>query len=460
MNKSRIKRLYKEDTVWKFFIQICLGLNYLHSQNILHRDLKSPNVFMDAKYRLQLGDLGVAKYLGSDPATQTQIGTPYYLSPEIWSGRKYDAKSDVWSLGVLLYELCTLRHPFDGKTQKQLGQRVLRGTYVPVGDPYSDDLCQMVSWLLNQDPNKRPDVHQILTCPAVMKRMHLVPGNVDGDDLVAISSERHNLMETIHCPKNLTHLSHMLPAPQYSPRRPSVSILSEDLDKALSKFSSNGSSGGSSRSTTSERSTNSGGGRVKRRVPTHSSDSLEDGRSPAMRQASSVSPKASKLPGGEAPMRKASSVSPQASQPHRRQAGVQLPNLDRRPVYGAAAVRAGNAYVEEQRRAKNLEPPVSNAHVRRYSVHNYSKHPGKQVPARGRGAIGLQGMGGGGYHANKVNIGGKVHQSGAPQRPLRDYRRPNVNPQNRAPFSYGEARVARNHRRQSGFEARVPHWVR
>lgn len=64
--------------------------------------------------RLKIGDLGVARVLGTNTHfAQTCVGTPYYLSPELCTGNPYNAKSDVWALGCVLYEMCTLKHPFD-----------------------------------------------------------------------------------------------------------------------------------------------------------------------------------------------------------------------------------------------------------------------------------------------------------------------------------------------------------
>lgn len=104
-----------EDQILNLFTQICLAIKHIHDRKILHRDLKSGNVFLTKQGIAKLGDFGIAKVLQStvDHAS-TIVGTPYYLSPEIIENKPYNFKSDIWSLGVLLYEMCALKPPFNG----------------------------------------------------------------------------------------------------------------------------------------------------------------------------------------------------------------------------------------------------------------------------------------------------------------------------------------------------------
>ena len=104
-----------EKTVWRFFIQLVAGMHHIHERNIVHRDLKALNIMLDKSDNIKIGDLGVAKVLTTHlRAAHTGVGTPYYLSPEVAQRRPYNAKSDVWALGCILYECCTRRHPFTG----------------------------------------------------------------------------------------------------------------------------------------------------------------------------------------------------------------------------------------------------------------------------------------------------------------------------------------------------------
>ena len=106
-NNTRIP----EAEVWSLFIQLLKGLQALHDLKIVHRDVKSANLFLTKDGTLKLGDLNVSK-VAKGGMLQTQTGTPYYCSPEVWQGRPYNFKSDVWSAGCVLYEMCELRPPF------------------------------------------------------------------------------------------------------------------------------------------------------------------------------------------------------------------------------------------------------------------------------------------------------------------------------------------------------------
>jgi NIMA (never in mitosis gene a)-related kinase len=132
LKKAKEKNMssLKENVTWNIFLQIVLGLHYLHNQKILHRDLKTANVFLmkdDSQpyFLVKIGDLGVAKLLETSTAfAKTIVGTPYYLSPELCADQPYRDKSDCWALGVLLYECLTLRHPFEARNQCALIMKV------------------------------------------------------------------------------------------------------------------------------------------------------------------------------------------------------------------------------------------------------------------------------------------------------------------------------------------------
>ena len=112
--KQQMGRLLPEAQIWKFFIEMSLGIYYLHSNKVLHRDIKTINMFLTKDNSVKIGDLGVAKQLNqTQHMAMTVVGTPYYLSPELCEEKPYNHKSDIWSLGCVLYELCTLKHPFE-----------------------------------------------------------------------------------------------------------------------------------------------------------------------------------------------------------------------------------------------------------------------------------------------------------------------------------------------------------
>lgn len=104
------------------------ALKTLHDRKILHRDLKSANVFIDSEMQMKLGDLNVSK-LAEQGMLYTQTGTPYYASPEVWRDQPYDSKSDIWSLGCVMYEMTTLNPPFRAQNMDKLYEAVLSGSY-------------------------------------------------------------------------------------------------------------------------------------------------------------------------------------------------------------------------------------------------------------------------------------------------------------------------------------------
>ena len=147
---AKIRRCRQQNTripeaeVWSLFIQLLKGLQALHDLKIVHRDVKSANVFLTSEGRLKLGDLNVSKVAKGAGMLQTQTGTPYYCSPEVWQGKPYNFKSDVWSAGCVLYEMCELRPPFQATSMDQLCRRCCSGVVPSLSRAYSNDLNQMV----------------------------------------------------------------------------------------------------------------------------------------------------------------------------------------------------------------------------------------------------------------------------------------------------------------------------
>ena len=131
------------------------GLHHLHSAKIVHRDIKCANVFLTKAGSAKLGDLNVSK-IAKAGIMQTQTGTPYYASPEVWQDKPYDKSSDIWSLGAVLYEITALSPPFQAKDMRGLFNRVVKGVYPKIPPHYSADLSQMISSLLQVDPKLRP----------------------------------------------------------------------------------------------------------------------------------------------------------------------------------------------------------------------------------------------------------------------------------------------------------------
>ncbi|XP_015197461.2 serine/threonine-protein kinase Nek3 [Lepisosteus oculatus] len=176
--KQQRGKLFSEDVIIRWFVQMCLGTKHIHDKRVLHRDLKSKNIFLTDKGVIKLGDFGSACILNNSKAyAYTYVGTPYYVSPEIWDSKPYNNKSDVWSLGCVLYELCTLQHPFQARSWKSLILKVCRGSYPPLPSALSYDLHYLIKHMFKTDPRDRPSLNTILTRHRVSRllRKHMPP---------------------------------------------------------------------------------------------------------------------------------------------------------------------------------------------------------------------------------------------------------------------------------------------
>ena len=206
------KTYFEETEVWSIFIQLVKGLKSLHDLRILHRDLKSANVFLFKNGLAKLGDLNVSK-VAKRGLGYTQTGTPYYASPEVWKDLPYDNKSDIWSLGCVLYEMITLHPPFRAKNMEELYKRVLSGDISQLPSQFSTDLYEIVSLLIKVNSDKRPNCNDILNNSIVKKRIEFFKNKEN--DAEMDEKEEQNLLKTIHMPKNLLYLSNQLPKPNY-----------------------------------------------------------------------------------------------------------------------------------------------------------------------------------------------------------------------------------------------------
>lgn len=161
--QQKIKKFFPETKILDWFCQICLAVKHIHSKKILHRDLKSGNVFLTNSGIVKLGDFGISKSLNNTlEKAKTVIGTPYYLSPEIIMNKPYSFKSDIWSLGVLLYEMSVLKMPFDAKSMPMLTLKIIKGEYMKLPSNFSKELCDLIKSLLTVDHKKRPDINELL----------------------------------------------------------------------------------------------------------------------------------------------------------------------------------------------------------------------------------------------------------------------------------------------------------
>lgn len=236
---------FVENIVWKIFIHICLGIQYLHSKDIVHRDLKSLNIFMCRENVAKVGDLGCAKHMpepkpdhGPEDPTRTsnppqdmplapgmqksddnpfelldgnaedmlltagdlllehdqgagleqagmnrksssqeeskqeqpkkeeekeqRVGTPYYLAPELWRNEPCTKKSDIWALGVILYEMCCFQYPFPATEIEELENKVLNEKMHKISVNVNALFQDLITKMLRKDSKKRPCIEEII----------------------------------------------------------------------------------------------------------------------------------------------------------------------------------------------------------------------------------------------------------------------------------------------------------
>ncbi|XP_045652846.1 serine/threonine-protein kinase Nek3 isoform X2 [Ursus americanus] len=162
--KHQKGKLFPEDTILNWFTQMCLAVNHIHKKRVLHRDIKSKNIFLTQNGKVKLGDFGSARLLSNPMAFAcTYVGTPYYVPPEIWENMPYNNKSDIWSLGCILYELCTLKHPFQANSWKSLILKICQGSLRPLPPQYSCELQHLIKQTFKRNPSHRPSATTLLS---------------------------------------------------------------------------------------------------------------------------------------------------------------------------------------------------------------------------------------------------------------------------------------------------------
>ena len=220
---KKMKYHFEEIDIWKIFIQMTKGLKALHDLKILHRDLKSANIFLFNDGSAKVGDLNVSK-VAKKGLGYTQTGTPYYASPEVWRDEPYDKKSDIWSLGCVTYEMANLYPPFRAQNMDGLYEKVIKGKYQNINSRYSSEISELLNLLFKVDPNERPSCDEILQNPIIIKRMEFLNSNTgDGNDLKHM--DENTLLKTIRIPKNILFLSNKLPKANYESPTVPINII-------------------------------------------------------------------------------------------------------------------------------------------------------------------------------------------------------------------------------------------
>ena len=205
VKKNKIKDTpIPESNIIDYLIQLLLVLNFIHSNTIIHRDLKPENILLKKEGVLKITDFGVAIELGDATSAKTSIGTRYYSSLEILKGLKYNYSTDIWSLGCILHELCTLTFPYIGMTEFQQVELISNDTYTSSKLPtyYSDDLKNIIASMLKKDQKNRPNCAQILGNPFISN--HIAKAYIEQSPHSKVS---FNMMLQLHSNKKCTRLN-------------------------------------------------------------------------------------------------------------------------------------------------------------------------------------------------------------------------------------------------------------
>ncbi|NWZ64412.1 NEK11 kinase, partial [Acrocephalus arundinaceus] len=164
-------KIFTPSQVIDWFIQLLLGVNYMHERRILHRDLKTKNIFLKDSL-LKIGDFGVSCLLmGSCDLATTFTGTLYYMSPEVLKHQGYNTKSDIWSLGCILYEMCCMDHAFTGQNFLSIVLKIVEGETPSLPDRYPSKLNAVLCSMLSKDPSLRPAAAEILKSPYIDEQL-------------------------------------------------------------------------------------------------------------------------------------------------------------------------------------------------------------------------------------------------------------------------------------------------
>ena len=157
-----LKQYFEEKQIIDWFIEICEGIKFIHDKKIQYKNLNPENIFLTKDNHIKLGDFGIDKYLNQ---TNGKISIGSYLSPEMIKGENYNYKNDIWNLGIILYELTQLKHPFEDKeiSYENKIKKIEKGEFFEfINTNYSVKILNLIQSLLKVNPNERLNMNDII----------------------------------------------------------------------------------------------------------------------------------------------------------------------------------------------------------------------------------------------------------------------------------------------------------
>ena len=168
---SHLKSPPPKNLFLDWMIQLCVGISYIHSKKIIHRDLKPSNIFLTKSLMIKIGDFGISRMLNFTwEKASTFTGTMQYISPEILENKPYSFKTDIFSLGILLYELVSLKKPFDGYGMA-LRMKIMECRVPPLPTSVPREIREVIYMMLQKNPDKRPTADEVLNMNFIKERM-------------------------------------------------------------------------------------------------------------------------------------------------------------------------------------------------------------------------------------------------------------------------------------------------
>lgn len=244
IKKNKLSNTHLEESrIWKYVSQMSSALYFLHENGILHRDIKAANCFLTKDDTIKIGDMNISKVVKQNQLARTKIGTPYYMSPEVWNNIPYNQKSDVWALGCLVYELAAFKVPFTGYSVIDLSRKINRGSYIKKPNiHYTHHFWKIVNSMLKVKPYDRASMKSIYDVAAFKYDNTDIKNNIA--PIKNKSNENMNMLKTIKMTPVLQKLTSRMPKTRYNDNKsPYNEIISRynknpPFNKIKSKYNS------------------------------------------------------------------------------------------------------------------------------------------------------------------------------------------------------------------------------